>query len=665
MKGHTYNARKMLRYSTSELIEKLSGFFMLQFDDGIIEANARETIISSFAWDFHRLYPKTPLLCGHHVRTITKGGEISASTHLNLLNAVGWSVFDTYKNDSDVKVTTDIIATHIYNFTNNIYNNFCSTISNSVVGIDILDFIQILEHPKLKPTIDNVQPSEQSIEACYKAIETAMFTYPDLINNPISVATRSGLVKKAQVMQCIGPRGYATDIDSTRFDRPILRGFVKGMRHFHDAFIESRSAAKSHLFSTKPIKDSEYFARKLQILCTIVENLHPGDCGSQEYLYWVIEAKDLNLFEGKYYLDEESKTLKAINCNDQHLIGKKLKIRSPVAGCAHPDPHGICSVCYGELSQSIASNTNLGHMSSASSTQQITQNVLSVKHYDGSSIIEKIQLNPQYRTYLAVSEKGDSFLIEPRLKAMKPKLYIAQEEAQGLTDIMLTPVIKALSMSYVTQLTNISLTFTENNIEDRKIFDTYVDQRLGSFTYKFLDYVKRKGFESAERDTYCIDLSEWDFSEPFISLPMRHYNMSDHSKAIAQVIESSKERVKQRDVDTSPAQVLYELYELVNSKLSINIALLEIIILGAMVIDPEDNDYRIPKANTKKSLGIMYTTIPARSLAAGMAYEEHVNTIMNPASFFADKRPDSVMDVFLKPAETIADPNRRSTTIKT
>lgn len=664
MKGNTYSARKMLHCTTEELIDKLSGFFMLQFDDGIVETNARETILSSFAWEFHRLYPKTPLLKAHHVSSITKGGEISASTHLNLLNAVAWSVFDAYRNDTDVKITTDILATHVYDLTNKIYNNFCSTISASAVGIDILDFVAILEHPKLKPIIDNVEPSEASIEACYKAIDNGMMTFPELINNPISVATRSGLVKKAQVMQCIGPRGYATDIDSTRFPNPILRGFIKGMRHFHDALIESRSAAKSHLFSTKPIKDAEYFARKLQILCTVVENLHPGDCGSQEYLYWILKDKDLPLFEGKYYLDEETNTLKAIKNNDKHLVGKKIKVRSPVAGCAHPDPHGICSVCFGELSQSVASNTNLGHMSSATATQQSTQNVLSVKHYDGSSVIDKITLNPDYVGFLTVSDKGDSFILDSRLKPKKPTLYIGQAEALGLTDIMLVNDIHKLSMSYVSQLSNISIVYTDNNMEDRKVFDTYVDQRLGSFTYPFLDYIKRKGFEGAEKDTYKINLDEWDFSQPFISLPMRHYNMSDHSKAIAQVIESSKERAKQRDVETAPAQVLQELYELVNSKLNVNIALLEVIILGAMIVSAEENDFRVPKANTRKGLGIMYTTIPGRSLAAAMAYEEHVNTIMNPASFFADYRPDSVMDVFLKPAETIADPARRSTTIK-
>jgi hypothetical protein len=45
----------MLQNSTEELIERLSGSFILVFDDGELVTNYKETIYSSFIWDYHRL----------------------------------------------------------------------------------------------------------------------------------------------------------------------------------------------------------------------------------------------------------------------------------------------------------------------------------------------------------------------------------------------------------------------------------------------------------------------------------------------------------------------------------------------------------------------------------------------------------------------------------
>ena len=57
------HARKLLGFTTSQLWDVLTGEFQLQFDDGeVIQTNDKETLYSSYVWDFHRLYPNTPLL---------------------------------------------------------------------------------------------------------------------------------------------------------------------------------------------------------------------------------------------------------------------------------------------------------------------------------------------------------------------------------------------------------------------------------------------------------------------------------------------------------------------------------------------------------------------------------------------------------------------------
>jgi hypothetical protein len=133
-----------------------------------------------------------------------------------------------------------------------------------------------------------------------------------------------------------------------------------------------------------------------------LKNLYRGDCGSTHYYKWKVRPgtegtstesprkPDLDLIQGKFYLDEETNTLKAIKKTDTHLIGKTIKLRSPISGCNHTNHYGICEVCYGQLSDNIPPNTNLGQANGTMVCEKSSQGVMSVKHYDGSSKVEPI-----------------------------------------------------------------------------------------------------------------------------------------------------------------------------------------------------------------------------------------------------------------------------------
>ena len=65
----------------------------VEFDDGVITTTARTTIFSAYLWEYHRLYPKTPLLKDrHHI------GErrLGAGTHLNILGSGMFDAYDAY-----------------------------------------------------------------------------------------------------------------------------------------------------------------------------------------------------------------------------------------------------------------------------------------------------------------------------------------------------------------------------------------------------------------------------------------------------------------------------------------------------------------------------------------------------------------------------------------
>lgn len=671
-KGKRYSARKMLEATTEELHDLLSGQFTLVFDDGEMEVSAHSTIFSSYAWEFHRLYPATPMLKKHHCAYITEKSAFGNNTHTKLLHNVSWSVYDAYR-DIVGGPSPNILAKKIYEISNHIYNDLILRTEEFVVSLDITDFLEIMEAEGVKETLENPAPTQEYIEKAYKDIQYALKSNPALEHNPLSRAVRAGLVREGQALQCLGPRGFMTDIDSHYFPTPIMRSFAQGLRNFYGALTESRSSSKSLVSNKLLVSKAEYFSRRLQILCQIVETVHTGDCGSKNYLRWRVRPKevgtdgkllrpnDLEILQGKYYLHEETNTLRVIHAEDTHLVGKILKIRSPVAGCNHPDPNGVCSVCFGEMHLNVPRDTNIGHLCAAFMTQQSNQNILSTKHYlDGAALADAIRLPPEYKDYLTVSSSGNAYLFKDTLKDKENYIIVLPHQVPGLVDINTTEELDGeLSLTYVSDMTHIGIRSIDKEGEIKnELLNVAMDRRRASFTFPFLHHIKKVGWSFDDKGNYVISLQGWDYSRPAMRLPARQYNMSDHADAIANAIESSQERLREKDENQSPEDELIELSDLVNSKLNVNIALLEVILLGALVQSTVERNFFIPKATTKKQLTVASDTISNRSLSGMTAYNAMAQRLVSPSSLFHDHRPQLVMDVFLKPNETINDPYR-------
>ncbi len=656
------SARKLLQFETKELWDKLKGNFTLVFDNGEIETNSRETIYSHFVWIFHKKFPVTPLLKEHHVSAYLGKKRLSNSTHIEILQKVMWDCYDAVNPSEfmtkDTQAIVDQLAKLVYETSNTMYNELSYNLEHSVVSLDIVDFISVMEHEPIKALLDNEVGSQEYIDTCYKTIETELNNSSRLSKNPLAKAVKAKLLKKNQLLQCIGPRGYLTDIDSHIFPEPITRGYAKGFRSFYHSFIESRSAAKSLFFAQADLQSSEYFSRRLQLLCETIEHLHPGDCGSTNYLSWQVKHNDIKSLLGKYYLDEQTNTLKIIKETDTHLEGKTIKLRSVVAGCNHPDPRGICSTCFGELSLHIPSNTNIGQVCSSLLAQKISQMILSAKHFDGSSVVEKISLSDDEKRFFKVNYEGNSYGLADSLYGENVKLVISQEDAAGITDIMHTDNVYELGMSRVSEIDAVTLIITHKEYQELIPIVVSRGKRKANLTYEMMEYIKKKGWSIDAKDNYVIDLSDWSIDENMMMLPAIHFNMSDVGKQIAAIIESSIEKAKKKEVIRTPESTLFELYDVTQRYVQTNLAVLEIILYGGMVVSNIHGDYRLPKSGTNKAMGISKIIIKHRSLSSAMAYEDQPCVMTDPDSFIKDNRPSHPMDVFLCPQETIMDHSR-------
>ena len=430
------------------------------------------------------------------------------------------------------------------------------------------------------------------------------------------------------------------------------------IRSLHDSMIQSRSAAKSIAFSTDTLQKSEYFSRRQQLICQNVKNLHMGDCGSTNYLLWTVRDNrydgvglnrdgDLKTIAGKYYLDETSNTLKIVNKNDVHLIGKTIKLRSIVAGCMHPDPYGVCEVCFGNIAESIPAKTNLGHAACVSMTEIISQMVLSIKHLDSSAVIEGISLKPYEKKYLNAPINGNLYYLNDSLKGKDMHFEFESASALGLIDINLVDNVRKLNTTRISELSHIALVFNSTTGTDIIPIKVSINKRLASITHELLDYIKHTGWSITKDNKYSIDMSKWDFKLPILSLPMQHFHMGLHQSEISDMLEATVKDMTVRDCTIEPSAMLINFHDLVNSRLSINLAILDIVIYSSMVVSATQGDYSLPKPWTTSGLGVMRLLLNNRSVAPVMAYERHKNCIISPSNYINTNRFDHPFDSIL------------------
>jgi len=653
-----YYARELWNIPVEEIWNLPDGPMHISFDDGVLETNMRATVYSYYLGEFHRQFPNTPLLMHHHLGK----QQIKKGTELKILASALWDCKDCYGDLVDMEHLSYIA----YEAINRVYNDFTTRLKAYVSTISILDFLDAMEHPEIKASNDNIQPSMLSIDENHSTIRRVLKTPGELLGNTLARIAKSNLVDIKQLEQCLGARGYVTDIDSNIFRQPITKGYMWGMMSLYDSMVESRSASKAHTYAKDPVAESEYFNREMQLVASVLTRLHKGDCGSTEYLQFKVQSADLRKLAGKYYRLSDG-SLAVIKESDHFLIGKLIEMRS-VLKCKHPDSYGVCSVCFGELADSIPAKTNLGHVAVTLMCEIISQIVLSIKHLDGSSKVDDFSISDFDKRYIRAEEditiskklvkdevvSNTVIKLAERLTGQKIYLTLTENQAQNLSEIFYHPVDK-LTPSVITELTEVNLTVEgKDDYRGTVTVPVSMGSRHSWLTTDALTYIKDKGWSITEFGNCIIDLSDWNVELPLFQLPLKHADMVQYMKTIKSFIMASgkpgKSQVKKtlKDFPTID-QGLLEFYKLISSKLQINIAYLEVIILTAMIRSADKLDHRLPRPIAEGELGSYRKNMVLRSHGQNLAYERQDKQLTDIRSFMVKKRPDSNFDTLLMP----------------
>lgn len=649
-------AREVYNLSERDIWNIPHGKIQVEFDDGVIDTNGRLTIYSWYCAVFHREYPKTPYLTRHHIDGL--GISISATSHLRVAEKIIWDLLEEYKYSVNKEHLQKLAYSHV---TNGIYNMAANNLKSHVNTLNILDMVEVMDNPNIKKANDSVEATQLSIDNTYKSILDTLKNDKSLNNNTVAKMARFDLVSKGQLLQCLGPRGFLTDIDSSLFRKPILKGYVEGIDQLVDSMMESRSAAKALLFQKDPVSATEYFNRELQLLASIVVRLHPGDCGSDEYVPFKVRSADLQALEGKYYKGPKGQLLEVME-NDRSIIGKTIELRSPTK-CHHADSYGVCEACYGRIADSIPAGTNVGHVSSTKLGDKITQAVLSTKHLDGSAKVDDMEISDFDAKYIrSITEskrnkdKYDSatyIKLAERLAGKSITLTVYPNQAQNLSDIDYYDLDK-LTPRNISRLNEVMFKVKlDDNTWVSDIIPVSMGSRLSWLSIEALTFIKKKGWKLTEKGNYEIDLEGWDVNLPLFELPMVHTNMQQYMSTIRQRLKKFGHSTKVDGTMKKPTieRTLMEFYNLINSKLTINFVHLEILLLSSMIRDLDAQDHRLPRPVSSGELANYQKNMEMRSCGVSMAYQGQYRILRSYNSFFKGPRPDSPFDNLLCPLE--------------
>lgn len=641
--------------------------------DGVITRHGGEIVYSATYWDFLRKYPLLPRLSKY----VFHNKQYTDKTHLEFIQIFIKDIFEFYNYgevDSEIvvpsknAVTINELGELAYRVTEKLNSLLVTITIAHTTTFSVIDIDQVLYHPEIKDALEEVEYISKNgdiaphhIAECYAKIEKVLFNDPEFDKNAFVIAIRTGQANIGQIRQFIGPVGYRTDVESSIFPKPIVNSYAKGVNSPADIAKDSRSDAKSLYMNANLLGHAEYRNRELQIISLILGSINMDDCGSTDYLTWMIprytetDKKSCFDFVGLYYFDDETQQLKRIRKQDAiKLGGKRLKFRSPLT-CKHPDPHHICRCCMGDTATNISDGDGIGQHCVTTITKPIEQSVISNKHLDASSTITPFIPTHKDRNFIRVDNDELFIYLADRLKNRKVRLIIQRRHCPNIADIDRVENVKELNITQTSSLKSIEFEVTyRNDMVEYETVTVAPRGRPSSLSYALLKYMKKHGWKLGERNLITIDLSEWDINKPLFTLPLQHRNkivfFNDFITNIKNYGQAHVNNLKKGlTFKESAVDLLFSTYNLVSEEFHFNFALYQVVLKSYLIVRSKEGDLydnlSLPRPDIDEpTFGNFGDIISYRSLAARLSWEGHSSVVENIPLYIPENKDDHPMD---------------------
>lgn len=245
-------------------------------------------------------------------------------------------------------------------------------------------------------------------------------------------------------------------------------------------------------------------------------------------------------------------------------------------------------------------------------------------------------------------------------------LVVSQKEAFGLKDLTKDTSIYNVDPLRVSRLSYVSILKEYKDATGKDVSEVVYlpikdSNRPGSFSSKFLEYITShidKLKLTTKGDEYIMPLDKWDIKHPIITLLEIEYNFIVLNKEISGMF-TSMEYKRGAGGKLSPDVFLQQLFTKVNSKLSVNVALLEGIVYPFIIRDGVNRDFRVGGyvgQNKYENTAMMKLDdiVANRSLGATYGWGNVLkHALLSPNVFNGINAIEHPLDVTIKPDEII------------
>lgn len=650
--------REFLKFKPKELLNGLKRNTYVQFEDGVCEyLTSKEIVANRYAYILVEKFPKLIITSKYNIKKYYKDNAYAAKSFNGLFEQIYRDIVNVYIKEAPTREDMGLAFLTMFTIFDKIYNEFVYSNLKYAPTIDIEDFMDIQENPELLASIAKagLSKSKEDVLNTHQVLDKVIRN-PIYTGNPLADGYRSGGINPNQVKQMLASIGHRTELNSRVYSVPIATSFTIGLDMYSFA-IESRSGGKALFLSHVAIKNSEYSAREFQLVTLNIESLVDGDCGSTNYLLYYVKPKEenngksaLNSISGMWYLDETENILKCVSKDDTHLEGTTIKLRAP-SNCTLLNSRHICTKCFGELSYSVPMHSNIGNLSSTTSSKEMTQSILSTKHLTFSAVGSAIHMDRIAEQFFTIKNKSYCFkagLIDRSVKT-KYVMIVSQFDGRGIKDINKNIDIRKLNLSALTRLETVTINRITNGEVESFVINIKNHNTYGFFSPDFIAYIQSVGFTIDEYDRYNIDLSEWKKTLPVINMPDVEFSFLHLSNEYKHMFKFGTKEVE------TVESISMKAAELLNSKLDIPFPLINTTAYGFTAKDPNNGDYSLGRNTESPAIVKLGAKLENGSLGGSLAWEKVLRTIFNGITYDGRNAVDHPLDVLLKPNETIKD----------
>jgi len=636
------NVKDILNISKDDiwLIEE-KNYNVLHNDGNVVVNNKRHLIFNRYCWELFKLYPNTPITIKSNIVTVLNKNLYNADTHIKLLENIYNEI--TLFNKLLSYGEKDFLLKSVYKIYNDIYNNIVQRVSDSVFTIDATDFIDVINNEDIKKIHSSIKPVPESIETAYGRIKTVMKKLGS--SNRFSMAFNSKAINENQANQCIGPRGFISDLDRTVFKKPVMNGFIRGLDSLYEIMVESRTAAKALNASDTHIVTSEYSSRRIQLLTMSLDTIVFEDCGSTDYMSIYVTPLILENLKGKYYLKEDN-TLGCIVGNETDLVDKVIKVRG-VLQCKYPIANKICHVCLGKLAENIKENSNLGYIMTSYLMEKASQSILSTKHLTHSVKKSNIQLEGNANKYF-YTDIENYIYFNKDLDLSDLILVLPSNRLNKLVDVLNTEH-NNIALNKIGELEELIIIDKRHSTPISEVVLVSYKDRTSILTHSLLNYIKYNNvLDTDAKGNFLVNLKNYDISKPVLYNPLKETNIISFVNKITGIIETNKNKLN------TPEAKLTALFEHVIDKFKCNISILEVIVYATSVYNPYTYNYSLGRNSEHRASESKHNLFRHRSLGGLFVFEERKEIVKNASIIFNPRhRINHPMDVLFTPDKVI------------